>query len=339
MPEEDNALVRERRTKAQRLRDRGVEPFPWDFPGRVGTSEVVRACAALAPGTSASEPRLRVAGRLKAVRTHGRSSFLDLEDLAGPLQLFVRVDELGEARYRELLADLDPGDLIGAEGTPTVTRRGEPSLAVVSVVLLAKALAPPPEKYHGLADPEAKIRDRHVDLLASAETRRRFQVRSLLVRELRAFLDGENFLEVETAVLAATASGAAASPFVTRSRYLDRELSLRIALELPLKRLLVGGLERVYEIGHVFRNEDMDRTHSPEFTMLEAYWAYADYGDMRRLVERLYQRLAHRAAELLPDVSAAQEAKALFQPPFATVDFLGELERLSGVPDLLGKDR
>ncbi|MCI4317443.1 MAG: lysine--tRNA ligase [Thermoplasmata archaeon] len=338
MPEEENALVRERRTKAQRLRDRGVEPYPWEFPGRVATSAVVAACAGLNPGTTATEPHLRVAGRVKAVRTHGRSSFLDLDDLAGSLQLFVRVDELGEDRYRELLGDLDPGDLIGAEGTPTVTRRGEPSLAVVSVVILAKALAPPPEKFHGLADPEARIRDRHVDLLASAETRRRFLVRSLLVRELRAFLDSENFLEVETAVLAQTASGAAAAPFVTHSRYLDRELNLRIALELPLKRLLVGGLERVYEIGHVFRNEDMDTTHSPEFTMLEAYWAYADYGDMRRLVERLYQRLAVRAAELLPDVPAAQEAKSLFEPPFATVDFITELEQRSGISDLEKKD-
>jgi lysyl-tRNA synthetase class 2 len=337
--EEESSLVRDRRGKVERLRARGVEPFPWEFPGRVATTTVVEACAPIAPGDSDASKRFRVAGRLHAVRTHGRSSFLDLIDLSGSLQLFVRVDELGEEPYRTLLSDLDPGDLIGAEGIPTKTRRGESSLIAASVVLLAKALAPPPEKYHGLADAEMRIRERHVDLLSSVETRKRFQARSLLVRELRAFLDGEGFLEVETPVLSRTASGAAATPFVTHSRYLDRELSLRIALELPLKRLLVGGLERVYEIGHVFRNEDMDSTHSPEFTMMEAYWAYADYTDMRKLVERLYERLAKRVAELLPDVPAAQEAPALFTPPFATADFLEVLEERSGISGLLEKSR
>lgn len=331
MPSEESALVRDRRAKVARLRERGVEPFPWEFPGRVPTSEAVAACRELAPGSSDPTKRLRVAGRLKAVRTHGRSSFLDLVDLAGSLQLLARVDELGEASYKTLLADIDPGDLLGAEGVPTVSRRGEPSLTVASVVLLAKALAPPPEKYHGLADAEARIRDRHVDLLASAETRRRFQVRSLLIRELRAAFESEGFLEVETAVLSASASGAAAEPFRTHSNYLDRELMLRIALEIPLKRLLIGGMERVFEIGHVFRNEDLDSTHSPEFTELEAYWAYADYTDMQGLTERLYERLARRTAELLPDVPSAQEAPALFRPPYRRIDFLDELERRSGI--------
>ena len=339
MPEEDSALVRDRRAKSVRLRARGVEPYPWEFPGRVATSAVRAACSALTPGSSDPAQHFRVAGRLHTVRTHGRSSVLDLVDLSGTLQLLVRVDELGEEAYRALLADLDPGDLLGAEGSPTVTRRGEPSLTAASVVLLAKALAPPPEKYHGLSDPEARIRERHVDLLSSSETRRRFQVRSLLLREVRSVFEAEGFLEVETAVLGTMASGAAAAPFLTRSRYLDRELALRIALELPLKRLLVGGLERVYEIGKVFRNEDLDSTHSPEFTMLEAYWAYADYRDMRGLVERLYQRLARKAAELLPDVPAASEAPDRFTPPFATVDFIEELERRSGTSGLLEKSR
>ena len=339
MPEQESPLVRDRRAKAERLRARGVEPYPWEFPGRVATGLVRDACRSIAHGQSDPGQRFRVAGRLRTVRSHGRSSFLVLDDLSGSLQLFVRVDELGEGPYETLLGDLDPGDLVGAEGIPTVTRRGEPSLLAASVILLAKAISPPPEKYHGLSDAEARIRDRHVDLLASSETRRRFQVRSLLVRELRAFLDGEDFLEVETSVLGATASGAAAEPFRTRSRYLDRELALRIALELPLKRLLVGGLERVYEIGHVFRNEDLDSTHSPEFTMMEAYWAYADYSDMRKLVERLYQRLAQRVAELLPDVPAAVEAVDLFRPPFATVDFIEALERASGTTGLLERSR
>lgn len=339
MPEEESALVRERRSKLDRVRGRGVEPFPWEFAGRAPSSTVVEACRGLAPGTSDPAKRFRVGGRLLAVRTHGRSSFFDLVDLAGSLQLLARTDELGEEAYRTLLGDVDPGDLLGAEGIATVTRRGEPTLTVASIVLLAKALAPPPEKYHGLADPEVRIRDRHVDLLASAETRARFVARSLLVRELRASFEAEGFLEVETSVLSTTASGAAATPFRTRSNYLDRELSLRIALEIPLKRLLVGGLERVYEIGHVFRNEDLDSVHSPEFTMLEAYWGYADYSDMKGLVERVYPRLARRAAEVLPDVEAAQGAPALFAPPYPTIDFLDELERRSGIARLAELDR
>ncbi len=339
MAEEIPPLVRERREKAARFRERGVEPFPWEFPGRAGTDEVVRATQGLPPGGATAPTPMRVAGRLRAVRVHGKTAFLDLEDLAGSLQLFLRVDELGEGPYASWLADLDPGDLIGADGLPLVTRRGEPSLLVRSITLLAKAIAPPPEKYHGLKDPEERIRRRYVDLLASPESRSRFTARSLLTRELRRWLDGEGFLEVETPTLVPVASGAAAQPFRTRSNYLDRDLQLRIALELPLKRLLVGGLERVYEVGHVFRNEDLDSTHSPEFTMLEVYWAYHDYADMRALVERLYEHLAQRVAALLPDLPAAREAPERFRPPFPTVDYVGALEAASGLSGLLAKDR
>ncbi|MCI4361152.1 MAG: OB-fold nucleic acid binding domain-containing protein, partial [Thermoplasmata archaeon] len=332
-------LVRERRDKTERLRARGIEPYPWEFPGRISTSEVADTTRSLTPGAEDTTRSLRVAGRLHAVRAHGKSAFLDIDDLAGSLQLFLRVNELGEEAYHQWLSDLDPGDIIGATGNPLVTRRGEPSLLVRELTMLAKSINPPPEKYHGLQDPEDRIRRRYVDLLSSRESRQRFIARSLLVRELRHFLDGERFFEVETPVLVRTASGAAAEPFRTHSNYLKEDLQLRISLELPLKRLLVGGLERVYEVGHVFRNEDMDTTHSPEFTELELYWAYADYTDMRGLVERMYHRLAVRVAELLPEVPAAQEAPALFQPPFATVDWVSELERRSGISDILAKDR
>ncbi len=339
MPDADESHLRkERRAKAERVRSRGREPYPWNFPGRVPTVSVVEICRTLAPGTSADDKPMRTAGRLLAVRTHGKTSFLDLEDVSGPLQLLLRVDDLGEASYQEWLSDLDPGDLIGADGFPLVTRRGEPSLRVTALHLLAKAIAPPPEKYHGLKDPEERIRRRHVDLLSSPETRHRFTARSLLVREVRRFLDGEGFLEVETPVLTSVASGAAARPFATRSNFLEQDLSLRIALELPLKRLLVGGLERVYEIGHVFRNEDMDSTHLFEFTMLELYWAYEDYEGMRDLVERLYATLAQHLPKLLPDIPAAVQAPALFAPPFARVDFVEELERLSGLTGVLAMD-
>ncbi len=337
--DEETPLERERRAKVARWRADGREPYPWSFPGRVDSGVVRAACAALAPGTEEPARSFRVGGRLKIVRQHGRTAFVDLEDLAGGLQLILRVDELGEEAYRAWLADLDPGDLVGADGIAAVSRRGEPSLLVRSLTLLAKAITPPPEKYHGLQDVEERLRRRYVDLLASAEVRERFRVRTLLVREIRQYFDALDFLEVETPILQTVASGAAAAPFVTRSNYLGRELQLRIAEELPLKRLLVGGLERVYEIGRAFRNEDLDSTHSPEFTELEAYWAYADYHDMRRLTEGLYERLARRTVELWPDRPEVARAAERFQPPFPTLDFVDALEAASGIPRLLEKSR
>ncbi|HTZ62356.1 MAG TPA: lysine--tRNA ligase [Thermoplasmata archaeon] len=330
-------LERERRQKAERLRAAGREPFPWSFPGRRLTEEIRNECASLGPGSEAPDRPVRVAGRLKAIRVHGRTAFADLEDRAGTIQLLLRADTMGEAEFDGWLRDLDPGDLVGADGVPAVSKRGEPSVHVRALTMLAKAIAPPPEKYHGLQDVEERLRRRYLDLLASSESRALFRARTHLVREIRRHLDEVGFLEVETPVLLPVASGAAATPFVTRSRYLDAELQLRIALELPLKRLLVGGLEQVYELGKSFRNEDMDTTHSPEFTELELYWAYADYQDMRRLVEELFGRLARHVVTLLPDSKAALEASREFTPPFATVDFVEELERRSGIRDLLEK--
>jgi lysyl-tRNA synthetase, class II len=332
-------LESERRAKVERLRASGGEPFPWSFPDRELSDVVRAACTALAPGQSERSRPFRVAGRLKTVREHGRTAFADLVDAAGELQLLWRSDLLGEEAYRTTLADLDPGDIVGAEGWAAVSRRGEPSLEASRVVLLAKAISPPPEKYHGLQDAETKIRRRYLDLLASPESRARFRGRTAFVREIRRFLDDAGFLEVETPVLGPVAGGAAAAPFVTRSNYLGSDLQLRIALELPLKRLVVGGFEKVYELGKAFRNEDLDSTHSPEFTELEAYWAYADYQDMRRLVERLFARLADRTLELFPDDAGAARGAALFRPPFATVDFVEELERRSGISGILGKNR
>ncbi len=335
----EHRLERERRTKLDALRQRGVEPYPWTFPGRVPAEEVASPLRTLPPGTEPGGPERSVAGRITSIREHGRTAFLDLEDFSGRIQLLARAEAMDGPGFDELLALLDLGDLVGATGTPLVSRRGEPSIRVRTVVLLAKAIHPPPEKYHGLQDPEARLRQRYVDLLASPEARARFRARSLLVREVRAFFDGAGFYEVETPILVPVASGAAAQPFTTHSNYLDSDLQLRIALELGLKRLLVGGFERVYELGHIFRNEDLDTTHSPEFTMVEAYWAYADYTDMRHLMEELYHRLALRIAEWLPGVPAAGQAPELFEPPFATVDFVDELERRSGLHDVLAMPR
>ncbi len=337
MTDDETPLERERRAKAERLRGEGREPYPWSFVGRVPSDDVRLRCSTLAPGEEAPGEPVRVAGRLKAFRVHGKTAFGDLEDRAGTIQLLLRADSMDAGEFERWLRDLDPGDIVGADGVPAVSKRGEPSVHVRAITLLAKAIAPPPEKFHGLQDVEERLRRRYLDLLASPETRALFRARSQLVREMRQYLDAAQFLEVETPVLLPVAGGAAATPFVTHSRYLDADVPLRISLELPLKRLLVGGLERVYELGRAFRNEDMDTTHSPEFTELEAYWAYADYHDMRRLVEGLFGHLAERVRPLLPDSAAAQQAARDFTPPFATVDFVDELERRSGIRDLLAK--
>jgi lysyl-tRNA synthetase, class II len=336
---EESRLEQDRRAKVARWRAEGKEPYPWSFPDRSPTERVRSACKVLKPGEEASGPAVRVAGRVMAIRQHGKTAFADLDDLSGSLQLLLRVDELGESAYQSWLSDLDPGDIVGAEGTPTVSRRGEPSLLVRSLTLLAKAIHPPPEKFHGLQDVEERLRRRYVDLLSSPEARARFRVRTLLIREIRQYFDEAGFLEVETPVLSPIASGAAAAPFVTRSNYLDTELRLRISIELPLKRLLVGGLERVYELSKAFRNEDLDSIHSPEFTEFEAYWAYADYHDMRRLMEGLFERLAHRTLELCPGDPTVEAAAKLFLPPFPTVDFVEALEARSGISGFLSKSR
>ncbi len=337
--DETNRLEAERRAKLERFRAAGGEPYPWDYPGRVRTVDARAASSSLAPGEAHPTLTVRVAGRLRAVRTHGKATFADLEDEAGAIQLLVRADEVGEEGYQRWLADLDPGDIVGAEGRPAVSRRGEPSVEVRQLTLLAKAIAPPPEKFHGLQDPEEKLRRRYLDLLASPETRERFRVRTHLVQEIRRAFDDAGFLEVETSVLTPVASGAAAHPFVTHANYLGQDVRLRIATELALKRLIVGGFEKVYELGKTFRNEDLDTTHSPEFTELEAYWAYADYQDMRRFIEGVFARLADRTVELYGGSEEARKRAALFRPPFATVDFLDELERRSGLTGLLEKSR
>lgn len=240
---------------------------------------------ALAPGEETDAPH-RVAGRLSARRGQGKMAFLDLVDRSGRIQLQARVDELGEDGMALLLA-LDLGDLIGVDGVAFRSRRGELSLRVRAFKLLAKSLRPPPEKHHGLSDVETRYRQRELDLIASEHTRELFIARSRAIAALRRWLDERGFIEVETPILQPLYGGAAARPFITHHNALDRTLYLRIASELYLKRLIVGGMERVYEIGKNFRNEGVDSTHNPEFTVLEAYQAYADYEDIASLCEQI----------------------------------------------------
>jgi lysyl-tRNA synthetase class 2 len=282
--------VDDRRAKLERLREQGIDPFPHEFDDVTPIADVHAAHDDLAGGEE-TDSAYRVAGRLTARRGHGGAAFLDLQDRSGKLQIHAKRDVLGE-EYFETLTSLDLGDLIGVDGTAFKSRRGELSLRATGWTLLAKSLLAPPEKFHGLEDVETRYRHRELDLIANEETRELFILRSRIVRAIRNWLDERGFLEVETPVLQPLYGGALARPFVTRHNALDRDFFLRIADELYLKRLIVGGLERVYEIGKDFRNEGISHKHNPEFTMLEWYEAYADYQDIAARLEELISYVA-----------------------------------------------
>jgi lysyl-tRNA synthetase class 2 len=286
----DDRTADDRRAKLARLRDDGVDPYPYAFPGVVPIARVHGEHMELEAGAE-TEASYRVAGRLAARRGHGKAAFLDLVDRSGRIQLHAREDVLGAESF-ERLTSLDLGDLVGVDGTAFSTRRGELSLRVDAWQLLAKSLRTPPEKFHGLEDVETRYRQRELDLIANGDSRRLFILRSRVIAAIRRFLDERGFLEVETPVLQPLYGGALARPFTTHHNALDRDLYLRIATELYLKRLIVGGLERVYELGKDFRNEGVSHKHNPEFTMLEWYEAYADYEDGGRLLEELVTSVA-----------------------------------------------
>jgi lysyl-tRNA synthetase class 2 len=278
-----NELLAARRAKLERLRAEGVEPFPHDFDGVEPVAEVLAEHEALAAGEETAVAH-RVAGRIAARRDAGRAAFLDLVDRSGRIQLLVRVNELGAEGF-ERLVGLDIGDLIGVDGLAIRTRSGELSLRVTSFAVLAKSLRPPPDSYHGLTDVETRFRRRELDLIANAETRELFVARARIVGAVRRALDDDGFVEIETPILQPIYGGALARPFTTHHNALGRDLYLRIATELYLKRAIVGGLERVYELGKDFRNEGLSPKHNPEFTMVEWYEAYADYEDAARRLE------------------------------------------------------
>jgi lysyl-tRNA synthetase, class II len=313
-------LLSARRAKLERLRAAGVEPFPHAYPGVVPVAAIHAAHADLPAGEDSDE-RYRVAGRLHARRGQGRMAFLDLDDRSGRIQLQAKADVLGEERMAALL-DLDLGDLVGVDGLAFRSKRGELSLRVEDFALLAKSLRPPPDKFHGLHDVETRFRRRELDLIANAESRELFLTRAKVITSARAQLDAAGFVEVETPVLQPLYGGALARPFVTHHNALDRDLYLRIATELYLKRLIVGGLERVYELGKDFRNEGISFKHNPEFTMLEWYEAYADYEDTARRLEGLVAGVAH-------DVGYHGEID--FSPPWRRLSFVEAIREASGI--------
>ena len=291
-PERESGFIAERREKLERLRSEGIEPFPHEFSDREDIGEVRTAHEGLAPGIDTTSHH-RIAGRLIARRGHGGAAFLDLRDGSGQIQLHAREDLLGEEAF-SLLLHLDLGDIVGVEGNAFSTRRGELSLTVTRWRLLAKSLRPPPDKFHGLEDVETRYRRRELDLMANEETRQLFRIRAETVSEVRRWLDDHDFVEVETPVLQPLYGGALARPFVTHHNALGRDFYLRIATELYLKRCVVGGIDRVYELGRDFRNEGISPKHNPEFTMLEWYEAYADYEKTARDLELLVVEVAER---------------------------------------------
>jgi lysyl-tRNA synthetase class 2 len=293
MPQRGEELLRSRRSKLDRLREQGIDPYPPRFH-RTHTAEQAIAGFEDAEKRGSAEPvRVSVAGRMVRMRGMGKASFADIEDSTGRLQLFIRKNEVGDSYA--LLDELDLGDFVGAEGTMMRTRMGEVSVAVDRVAILSKAMRPPPEKFHGLHDVEQRYRQRYLDLIANRGVHETMRARSRIISAVRRFFDGRGYLEVETPVLVPVPAGAMAQPFVTQHLALGRTLYLRIATELYLKRLIVGGMDRVYEIGRVFRNEGIDASHNPEFTMLESYEAYTDYNDIMELVETLVPEVALEA--------------------------------------------
>ena len=291
-------LLAARRAKLERLRADGIEPYPHEFPGVEPIADVLAAHADLADGEETGA-RHRVAGRLAARRGQGKMAFLDLVDRSGRLQLQARVDVLGEEAHERLLG-LDLGDIIGVDGTAMRTRRGELTLKLDDVTVLAKSLRPPPEKHHGLQDVETRYRRRELDLMSNEQTRELFIARARIISAIRRHLDEAGFVEVETPILQPLYGGALARPFTTHRNALDRDLYLRIATELYLKRTIVGGLERVYEIGKNFRNEGLSPKHNPEFTVLEFYEAYADYEDVADRTEGLVSAVAQQVGSRGP---------------------------------------
>jgi lysyl-tRNA synthetase class 2 len=320
-------LLAERREKLERLRQAGIEPFPHAFEGRTEIVEIRTAHEGLASGAE-TEDRRRVAGRITARRGHGRAAFIDLVDRSGRIQLHAREDLLGSESF-ELLVGLDLGDILGAEGVVFATKRGELSLRLEGWTLLAKSLRPPPDKFHGLEDVELRYRQRELDLIANPEVRELFEKRARVVGTTRDWLDERGFLEVETPVLQPLYGGALARPFTTHHNALDRDLYLRIATELYLKRCVVGGIERVYELGKDFRNEGISPKHNPEFTMLEWYEAYADYADA---AERLEQLIAQVAERVLGTTRIERDGAEIdLAPPWRRVALREAIEERTGI--------
>ena len=327
-PVEDlNEMMKVRRDKMEAFRARGVAPFGHRYDVTDYAVPLKEKFAHLEGEDEGDE--VHIAGRLMAIRGHGKASFCTLNDRTGDIQIYFKLDVVGEEKYKEEFKRLDIGDIIGVRGIVFKTMRGEVTVRVEDFELLAKSLRPLPEKFHGLKDVDIRYRQRYLDLIMNPEVRDTFRKRTKVIQSIRQYLDARDYLEVETPVLSTLAGGAAARPFTTHHNALDLDLYLRIATELNLKRLVIGGIDRVYEMGRVFRNEGMDVRHNPEFTTIEFYQAYADYNDMMDITEGI---AIHAAKSVLGTTAITYQG--------TEIDF-GKVRRVSmndAVKEATGKD-
>lgn len=342
MPDREDGLLGSRQAKLDRLRARGIDPYPPRFHRSATARDAVAAFEAaemaasegnlegnggLAPAAIPDAAAVTLGGRITSMRVMGRAAFLDLRDGSGVIQALLRENVLG-ADY-DLIKDLDLGDFVGVSGTLIRTRTGQVTINTKELTCLSKGMRPLPEKWHGLRDTEIRYRQRYLDLIANPDVMTAFSQRSRIIGGIRRFLDDRGFLEVDTPIMVPVAAGAHARPFVTHHNALDQQLYLRIATELYLKRLIVGGFDKVYELGRVFRNEGIDQDHNPEFTLLESYEAYADYNDVMTMVEEL-------VSTVVQDVRGTMQVPfgehlIDFTPPWTRTQLRDELQRRSGI--------
>ncbi|MGE5380534.1 MAG: lysine--tRNA ligase [Methylocystaceae bacterium] len=319
---DNNELIKVRRDKLDKLRELGVEPYGERFERTSSAAEIK------ARFEDMEHQPVRIAGRIMAIRGHGKASFANLRDSSGDIQIYFKLDELGEARY-ELFGLLDLGDIVGVAGEVFKTKRGEVTVLVKDFVYISKSLNPLPEKWHGLKDVDTRYRQRYVDLIVNPGVRDVFEKRSLIIREIRRFMEDMGYLEVETPMMHPIAGGATARPFITHHNTLDMDLYMRIAPELYLKRLLVGGFEKVFEINRNFRNEGIDTRHNPEFTTIEFYEAFADLSVMMDITERLLQHITTKV--LGTDQVEFQGQIIDFKPPYRKVTMLDAIKEYAGI--------
>ena len=329
MADREDALLANRAAKLQRLRASGIDPYPARFHRTCDAATATRLFEVVERGEQPQKnlENVSLAGRIVSMRTMGKAAFLDLQDASGGIQALLRQNNL--AAGFDLLKDLDIGDHLGVRGNLIRTRTGEITIDALELTVTAKGMRPLPEKWHGLRDVETRYRQRYLDLIANREIMPVFALRSKVIRGIRRFLDDRGFLEVDTPILVPVAAGAHAKPFVTHHNALDQRLYLRIATELYLKRLIIGGFDKVYEIGRVFRNEGIDQDHNPEFTLLESYEAYADYNDVMDMVEQMISTIATEVNGS-PQVTVGENVID-FTPPWQRLSLREELQNRSGI--------
>jgi len=322
-------IAQQRLEKLDRIRASGINPYPHRYKRSHSTQEAIELLKRNEDSSQTESAAISVAGRIMAIRRMGKSSFVDIRDGSGKIQLLFQNINKFDKEDLDLFQDLDIGDIIGVNGDLLRTKTGESTVRVSDLILLAKSLHPLPEKWHGLSDIDTRYRQRYLDLIANTEVKETFQVRSQVIATIRQYLNQRGFLEVETPVLQPTAGGALALPFITHHHALDQDFYLRIATELHLKRLIIGGFDKVYELGRIFRNEGISTKHNPEFTTLESYEAYSDYNDVMKMLEEMVSKVSKKV--LGTDKIKFGDTIINFKPPWRRLSLRQAIEKHSGI--------